>query len=41
LVELGFSKCARDIYSYLMPNMQNAAVAKVDGVFGVAINKRS
>jgi len=30
-----------DIYSRLMPNMQEGAVAVVDGVLRAAINKRA
>ena len=29
-----------DIYSHLVPNMQEGAVAAVDGVLRAAINKR-
>jgi hypothetical protein len=39
---LGHSSIAivLDIYSYLMPNMQEGAAAAVDGVLRAAINKR-
>jgi hypothetical protein len=30
-----------DIYSHLMPNMQEGAAATVDGVLRAAINKRA
>jgi integrase len=40
---LGHSSIAitLDIYSHLMPNMQEGAAATVDGVLRAAINKRS
>ena len=39
---LGHSSIAivLDIYSYLMPNMQEGAAAAVDGMLRAAINKR-
>jgi integrase len=40
---LGHSSIAitLDIYSHLMPNMQEGAAATVDGVMRAAINKRA
>lgn len=40
---LGHSSIAitMDIYSHLMPNMQEGAAATVDGVLRAAINKRT
>jgi hypothetical protein len=40
---LGYSRIAItvDIYSHLMPNMQEGAAAAVDGVLRAAINKRA
>jgi hypothetical protein len=40
---LGHSSIAitLDIYSHLMPNMQEDAAATVDGVMRAAINKRA
>lgn len=43
LERLGHSSIAitMDIYSHLMPNMQEGAAAAVDGVLRAAINKRA